>query len=107
MVDTGCQITTISVKDSVPFYQHLPPPSTKTLGVSGSIETSVLFDCSIAFDLVHSIHLEKIHKVHVLSPSKIQPEDFKNLLGTPSVLGMDVLSRYYITFDPSIVTLEK
>jgi hypothetical protein len=78
MVDTGCQITTISPKDSLSFYADVPAPSTWTMGASGSIETSVIFNCGVSFDLVQSTHLEKIAKIHILYPDINMPaEDFK------------------------------
>jgi hypothetical protein len=52
MVDTGSQITTISFKDSLPFYENVPPPTNFTLGAGASIPTSVLFNCSLGFDLI-------------------------------------------------------
>ena len=103
MVDTGSQLTTISVRDSTPFYDTLPQPSDSTSTPAGSIPTSVIFNCQLAFDLLQSIHVEKLRRINILNP----PEPTDDMKMMPSVLGMDILGRYYLYFDSSTVTLEK
>jgi hypothetical protein len=105
MVDTGCQITTISFKDSLNF-SSIPPPATSTVTASGNVPTSVLFNCGLAFGLGQSIQLEKLLMVNILNP-EITPQNRNAILRTPSTLGMDILSRYYLSFDSISVTLEK
>ena len=106
MVDTGCQITTISYKDSLPFYEHVPLPTSSSVGVGGSMPTSSLFNCGLSFDLVQSIHMERLSKINILNPV-ITPQNFNDVMRLPSTLGMDILSRYYLNFDTTSVTLEK
>lgn len=106
VVDTGAQITTISVKDSLPFYHLLPKPSASISTASGKISTSIIYGCGLMFDLVQSVHTEKLVQVQVLNP-QILPQDVADMMRIPSLLGMDVLSRYYLSFDSNIVTLEK
>jgi hypothetical protein len=106
MVDTGCQVTTISLKDSLPFRGSVPPPTSFTLTANGHIDTSVIFNCALSFNLVQSIHMEKLNKINILNP-QITLENVRNMLSIPSTLGVDILSRYYLSFDTSSVTLEK
>jgi len=106
MVDTGCQITTIGVRDSLSFYQHIPQATTLTIGVGGDMPTSILPNCALAFDLLQSVHLERLSKINVLKPV-ITPQNFNTVMSIPSTLGADILSRYYLSFDVNSVTLEK
>jgi hypothetical protein len=106
MVDTGCQITTIGVRDSLPIYRYIPPVITSTSGVGGSMPTSVLSNCALAFDLLQSVHMERLSKIHVLKPP-ITTQNFNTIMRIPSTLGADILSRYYLSFDINSVTLEK
>jgi hypothetical protein len=107
MVDTGCQITTVSPKDYLPFNSVIPRPDIITTGAGGSsIPTSSLANCGLVFDLVQSIHLEKLSKVNFLMPN-MTPQNYGTVMKLPSVLGMDILSRYYLEFNSVSVTLEK
>ncbi len=107
MIDTGCHITTIGLKDSLPLTNIIPRPDSATTGAGGSsIPTSSLFNCGLAFDLVQSIHVERLSQVNFLMPI-ITPQNQDSVMILPSVLGMDILSRYYLKFDNISVTLEK
>lgn len=106
MVDTGCQITTISYKDSLPFFEYVPSPTSFTAGVGGSTPISTLYNCGLSFDLVQSVYMERLFKINILNPV-ITPQNFNDVMRLPSTLGMDILSRYYLNFDTTSVTLEK
>lgn len=90
----------------LPFYQFIPSSTSSTLGTGGSTPTSSLFNCGLSFDLIQSIQLEKLYKINILNP-QIMTQNINDVMRIPSVLGMDILSRYYLSFDANSVTLEK
>jgi hypothetical protein len=49
------------------------------------------------------MHIEKLYRINILNPKDIND----TVMTIPSVLGMDILSRYYVSFDVNTVTLEK
>jgi len=74
--------------------------------VGSKIPTAPMDDCTLAFDIVETIHLEKLERLNILKP-EITSQNFDNLMGMPSTLGMDILSRFRVCFDGLAVTLEK
>ena len=106
MVDTGAQSTTISVGDTISFYELIPPPTSSTRTPGGGIPTSVISNCYLAFDLKQSLHIEKLLTINILHPP-LNSKMFNDMLLLPSVLGMDILGRYYLHFDNTAVILEK
>lgn len=108
MVDTGAQKTTISIKDSMSFILLIPRASVTTTTPAGGIPTSVIYYCGISFDLVQSVHMERMDQVNILNPDlELFLQDPEGMMRIPSVLGMDILSRYYLHFDSTTITLEK
>jgi hypothetical protein len=106
MVDSGAAITTIGPKDSL-LFKNIPSPSASTVVASGDrVSMSVISNCGISFDLVKSRHMELLDVVHIFRP-ELTPENFDNMMSIPSLLGMDILSRYYVSFDSNFVILEK
>jgi hypothetical protein len=105
-VDTGCAVTTVSVKDWLPFSDVVPPASNSGVGVGGPVLISSLSNCGIIFDLVQSRIIEMLTRVNFLRPN-LTVENLDYVMLNPSLLGMDILSRYYVSFDSNLVTLEK
>jgi hypothetical protein len=94
------------VSKTLPFYDHVPSPTSSTTGVGDSMLTSSLYNCGLPFDLVQSVHMERLFKINILNP-KITAQNINDIMRTPSTLGTDTLSRYYLSFDTNSVTLEK
>jgi len=93
------------VSKTLPFYEHVPSPTSSTTGVGDSMLTSSLYNCGLSFDLVQSVHRERL-LINILNP-KITAQNINDIMRTPSTLGTDTLSRYYLSFDTNSVTLEK
>ena len=105
-VDTGCQITTVSFRDWLPFRNLLPRMTDKALGVGGPTPIITLKNCALFFDLNQSAHMERLQTANFSMPI-VTPQNFRDIMKLPSLLGLDILSRYYVSFDANYVTLEK
>lgn len=105
-IDTGCDYTTINLSDNRFFnidYNGLS--SSPSLTVSGkTIDSYSIHDCLLTFMLDNCMLVEQLDKVFLLIPPV---EDYEKMMHIPSLLGLDVLKRYSISFDDNYVYLEK
>ena len=106
ILHTGSQITTVSFRDSLPFQNLLQPAVDSGMSVSGPVPIRSVPNCALGFDLNQTLLIEKLSRVNFLSPL-VTNQNFRDIMRIPSLLGMDVLSRYHINFDTTFVTLEK
>lgn len=49
------------------------------------------------------MHVERLSRLDILIP-EVTPENYKDIMRLPSVLGMDILSKYRVCFDGVFVT---
>jgi hypothetical protein len=104
VVDTGTAITTINEFDSRQMkidYSRL----TKTqdlLGIGGSVESYTAESCHLYFgEGIQSVDIKPVKFLRQLIVDQADQERY------PSLLGMDVLRNYKISFTESKVILEK
>lgn len=67
-VSKRVQTTTISIKDSVRFYNVIPSPTVFTSTLAGNIPTSIIYNCGLAFCLGQSAHVELLPQINILNP---------------------------------------
>lgn len=114
-IDSGCDITTISFIDSLMLnlnYDELQNIETLTAG--GELANSIIINnCALGFIVNNeSIHFEILNNIHisrpVLNPANINYDKKLRLhLSLPSLLGLDVLRRYKVSYFDNVVYLEK
>lgn len=114
-IDSGCDITTISFIDSLMLnlnYDELQNIETLTAG--GELANSIIINnCALGFIVNNeSIHFEILNNIHisrpVLNPANINYNKKLGLhLSLPSLLGLDVLRRYKVSYFNNVVYLEK
>jgi hypothetical protein len=107
-IDTGCDITTLSLDDALNIkldFSKLGKPF-DVLGASGKIPTYQLFNCGLSFDLDNCILLEKMNLIHISYPV-VTNENAESIKNIPSLLGMDFIQRYSMRYDNYFVYLER
>jgi hypothetical protein len=107
-IDTGCDITTLSLNDALNMKLDISKlgRAPDALGGSEKIPTRRLCDCFLAFYFENCIFVEKIPLIHVSCPEFTEKND-KLIKMIPSLLGMVVIQRYSMRFDDSHVYLER
>lgn len=107
-IDTGCDITTISLYDAYNLrldFSKLGNPS-ESLGINGIVPTYSIFNCGLSFDLGEFFITEKLYTVNISRPTATK-ENWEIIKSIPSLLGIDFLRRYTIKCDNDFVYLEK
>jgi hypothetical protein len=56
--------------------------------------------------LVQSVLVEKLSRINILNPV-VTEQNFSAIMSLPSLLGLDILSRFQVSLDANFVTLEK
>ena len=104
VVDTGTAITTINEFDARQMkidYSKLQRKQ-DSLGIGGSAESYVADSCHLYFgEEIESVDVKPVKFLRQLNVDKADQERY------PSLLGMDVLVNYRISFTESKVILEK
>lgn len=104
VVDTGTAITTINEFDARQMkidYSKLKRKQ-DSLGIGGSAESYVADSCHLYFgEGIESVDVKPVKFLRQLNVDKADQERY------PSLLGMDVLINYRISFTESKVILEK
>ena len=124
-VDSGASVTVISESDAIlleidyALLKHSPHGFT---GIGGSCDRYLLNDVTLSFKVTDKeYHIEKVESIsvmkHEIHEEKcpecghewVPREDEKraSALTLPSLLGMDVLSRFNIRYTPTKIFLEK
>jgi len=104
VVDTGTAITTINEFDARQMKIDYSKLTRKqdSLGIGGSAESYVADSCHLYFgEGIESIDVTPVKFLRQLDVDKADQERY------PSLLGMDVLINYRISFTESKVILEK
>ncbi len=111
IVDTGSSKTIITDVDARRLdvnYAELEPSTEPYYGIGGTdVQSFSLPNCRLSFtDKMGRKHPEDLENVIVLQ-HKLETERDKETLGKfPSLLGLDILRKYKITFTNFNVTLE-
>jgi len=104
VVDTGTAITTINEFDARQMKIDYSKLTRKqdSLGIGGSAESYVADSCHLYFgEGIESVDVTPVKFLRQLNVDKADQERY------PSLLGMDVLINYRISFTESKVILEK
>ena len=104
VVDTGTAITTINEFDARQMKIDYSKLTRKqdSLGIGGSAESYVADSCHLYFgEGIESVDVTPVKFLRQLNVDKADQERY------PSLLGMDVLKNYRISFTESKVILEK
>jgi hypothetical protein len=110
VVDTGAAITSMSRKDTITNDINIfefEKMDDITYGVGGKLESYILPKCKITFltddgdDVGHIGELDFIQMFH---EPKIYEDGYNPV---PSLLGIDILEKFKISFKDDIVILEK
>ena len=104
VVDTGTAITTINEFDAREMnldYSKLTK-NQNSLGIGGSTESYLADSCHLYFgEGIASVDVKPVKFLRQRNVEKVDQERY------PSLLGMDVLKNYKISFTDSKVILEK
>lgn len=104
VVDTGTAITTINEFDAREMkvdYSKLTR-NRDLLGIGGSAESYAADSCHLYFgEGIESVDVKPVKFLRQVNVEKVDQERY------PSLLGMDVLKNYRISFTDSKVILEK
>ena len=104
VVDTGTAITTINEFDAREMkidYTKLTKKQ-NSLGIGGSTESYLADSCHLYFgERIESVDVKPVKFLRQRNVEKVDQERY------PSLLGMDVLKNYKISFTDSKVILEK
>ena len=105
VVDTGTAITTINEFDAremkVDYYSKLTK-NQNSLGIGGSTESYLADSCHLYFgEGIESVDVKPVKFLRQLNVDKVDQERYLSLLG------MDVLRNYKISFSESKVILER
>lgn len=104
VVDTGTAVTTINEFDARQMkidYSKLTRMQ-DSLGIGGSAESYIADSCHLYFgEGIESVDVKPVKFLRQLNVDKADQERY------PSLLGMDVLVNYRISFTESKVVLEK
>jgi hypothetical protein len=108
LVDTGCELTTINHSDARDFgIDEIAGNLLKGTGLGGTVNAVPLYGCSFCFVTDNfEIQWEPLNKVLVSKPV-VTWENYDTVMSVPSLLGMDVLQNYTISFPNNRVILEK
>jgi hypothetical protein len=109
-MDTGSEITTISYSDARNLnILNVGGTPVKSIGIGGiNVDNIPLYNCAIFFflDNYMSIHIERLKIIHISKPI-ITLENYDAIMRLPSLLGMDFLQRYRMSYKNNQVILEK
>ncbi len=107
-IDTGCDITTLSLDTALNIkldFTKLGKPF-DVLTASGLVSTYPLFNCTLSFDFGNCVLSERMDLMHVSHPI-VTNENAESIKAIPSLLGIDFLQRYSMRFDNYFVYLER
>lgn len=112
VVDTGASITSISMMDSIRNGINIfdfEKSDIVTSGIGGNLEVYILPECNLMFltnnnNDNNTAHIEELDRVQMFHEPRIYEDDYMEV---PSVLGIDILEKFKISFENDIVILEK
>lgn len=124
VVDSGASVTVISERHAILLdidYEILKPGA-GFIGIGGSCDSYLLNDVTLSFKVTNEeYHIEKLESISVMRHKKheekcpecghewVPREKEKSdlALSLPSLLGMDVTSKFKIRYTPTKIFLEK
>ncbi|MGA2628310.1 MAG: aspartyl protease family protein [Candidatus Bathyarchaeia archaeon] len=111
-VDTGASATTICDRDAQRArvdYSHLRKVKAGIRGIGGDIDAYILPHCWIIFEFSkeNSTHIEYLDNVVIMKHKQHTNADHQRVRAIPSLLGLDVLRKYTVSFSNNHVILEK
>jgi hypothetical protein len=110
VVDTGATITCIGMKDALKnninilTFEKIEDP---ILGIGGNMDTFRLQNCQMFFQTNigdNNYHTEPIEEIRFFYEPNLYNKNYRPL---PSLLGIDILQRFKISFNEDYVFLEK
>jgi hypothetical protein len=111
LVDTGAAMTSIGMMDSIRNginifdFEKGDIPAT---GIGGHLETYILPKCNLMFLTNENsdsiIHNEELDKVQMFHEPDIYQDDY---IPVPSILGIDIIEKFKISFQKDLIILEK
>jgi hypothetical protein len=121
VVDTGSTLTIISVKDAIKLkllsvkqesfelISNFDLYMEKVQTTMGSMDLLKLDDVifSFFFDDDKCYFAEYFEAIYIAKPIIRNEEDYKIIMTIPSVLGIDILRNYKISFSNDVVMLER
>jgi hypothetical protein len=108
LVDTGCEITTISYSDALDFrIDNITGESMKGKAVGGVVDNVPLYNCALYCVTTNLQSYWEALNIVLVSKPDITWENWDAIKSVPSLLGMDFLQHYKISFPNNRVVLEK
>lgn len=112
VIDTGAARTIVSIADGIKLgldFTKLEPSHERLKGVGGSVNALILEKCRLLFtdiqtDKMYSEDIEDY--IFVVSPFVKSQAKKRQVMSVPSLLGIDVLRKYTISFSSMSVILE-
>ncbi len=106
ILDTGATLTSIceadAIKNSIAYDKLVPAPAVKAVG--SEVSSYSLYQCIILFSADSGAHIENLPQVCFFKNDDIaHPEN----MTTQSLIGIDILSRFKISFENDNMILEK
>lgn len=109
-IDSGASRTVIADADAQRIdidYSRLSKAPENAIGIGGEVDIYTMSDCMLIFEFKDSVFVEYPDTISVLkSPTKTKKQR-EHAKALPSLLGLDVLHNYSITFTPKSVILER
>ena len=109
-IDTGASHTTIADRDARRIgidYTKLAKAPFQISGVGGLVDAYLLPECMVLFNFENSALAEYLNTILVLKHDPKTPEEERNVLEVPSLMGLDILKKYTVRFTNSSVILER
>jgi len=111
VVDTGASMTSIGMIDSIRNGINIFNFEKSDIiisGIGGNLEAYILPDCDLMFltndNNEDNVHIEELDRIQMFHEPNIYKDGY---IEVPSVLGIDILEKFKISFENDTVILEK
>jgi hypothetical protein len=109
-VDTGASQTLICDKDAKRIgidYNKLPRSPVPVSGIGGDVSAYDLDNCMLVFKFGTRLQIENVDSILILRHESDSEKERAKIMVLPSLLGLDILKRYRLSFYNYSVKLEK
>ena len=109
-VDTGASQTLICDSDAKRIgidYNKLPRSPTPVCGIGGDVCAYDLDNCMLVFKFGTRLQIENVDSILILRHESDSEKERAKIMVLPSLLGLDILKRYRLSFCNYSVRLEK
>lgn len=109
-IDTGASRTVIADRDAQRIgidYSSLIRAPERMLGIGGEVDAYLLPDCMLVFEFDNSAFVEYLDDIMVIRSDWRTEEERRKVKQVPSLLGLDVLENYSVSFTDDSVILER